>query len=73
MDCLNADEDTIETTVQRASLSEDIDSDKFEGRPTGHSIDVPMKNGNTVRLNSKTLGPKTMRELRKIAEENKNR
>lgn len=73
MDCLNACNDTGDSTIQRATLSEDVDSDKFEGRASGHSIDVSTKNGSTARFNSKTLGPKTMRELRKIAEDNQNR
>ena len=73
VDCLNASNDTGETAVRRATLPDDIDSDKFEGRRPGHSIDVPMKNGSSIRLNSKTLGPKTMKELRKIAEDNQKR
>ena len=74
VDCLNAGSDTADTNaVQRATPSEEIDSDKFEGRRPGHSIDVPTKNGSTTRVNSKTLGPKTMKELRKIAEDNQNR
>ena len=71
MDCLNANNDIGGTATQRAGLPDDIDSDKFEGRRPGHSIDMPMKNGGAMRLNSKTLGPKTMRELRKIAEDNR--
>jgi len=66
---LNANTDTAEDIVQRATLSEDMDSDKFEGRAPGHSIDVSMRHGGTMRLNSKTLGPKAMREIRKVAEE----
>jgi hypothetical protein len=72
VDSLNANE-TEESAARRAAVPEEIDSDKFEGRAPGHSIDVPTKGGGAMRLNSKTLGPKTMRELRKIAEDNQNR
>ena len=68
VDYLNADSDSGETIMKRAGLSDD---DKFEGRTSGHSIDVPTKNGGAVRVNSKALGPKMMRELRKIAEDKK--
>ncbi|KAF9654422.1 hypothetical protein BDM02DRAFT_3196715 [Thelephora ganbajun] len=66
---LNTNNDTSEKTVQRSTTSEDMDSDKFEGRTPGHSIDVAMRDGGTMRLNSRTLGPKMMREFRKIAED----
>lgn len=67
---LNASNDTTEDTVQRTSLSKEANSDKFEGRTPGHSIDVPTKHGGTMRVNSKTLGPQTMRELRKVSGDN---
>lgn len=73
VDYLNADHDTGGTTAQRAGPPDDLEPDKFEGRASGYSIDVPAKNGGSMRVNSKTLGPKTMRELRKIAEDNQNR
>lgn len=72
MDYLNADNDTGETKVQRATLSEDVDPDKFEGRASGHSIEASTKKGGTMRTNSKTLAQKT-RESRKNAEDNQNR
>jgi hypothetical protein len=69
VDSLNADGDTMDSVAQRGTLSDDMDTDKFDGRTAGRSIDVPLRGGSTARLNSKTLGPKTMRELRKIAED----
>ena len=73
MDYLNADNDTGESKVQRASLPEGIDSDKFEGRAPGHTgVDASRKKGGATRLNSKTVGSKT-RETRKNAEDNQNR
>ena len=76
MDSLNAKSDssiTEEPILERATLSHDVDSDKFEGRASGHSIDVPMHDGSVMRLNFNTLGPKTLRGLRKFAEDNENR
>lgn len=72
MDYLNADNDTGETKVQRATLSEDVDPDKLEGRASGHNIDASTKKGGAARTNSKTQGQKT-RESRKNAEDNQNR
>lgn len=64
---LNASNDTTENTVQRATPSKDVNSDKSEGRATGHSIDGPARHGGTARANSKTPGTRTMGELRKVA------
>jgi hypothetical protein len=72
VDYLNADNEPGEGKVQRASLPEGVDSDKLEGRASGHSVDASMKKGSATRLNSKTAGPKT-RESRKNAEDNQNR
>lgn len=69
VDSLNAESDTEETTVERATLDHDIDSDRFEGRTSGHSVEVPMTDGSTMQVSTKTLGPKTLRGLRKIAED----
>jgi len=64
---LNASNDTTENTAQRTSTSKDVNSDKSEGRATGHSIDGPARHGGTARANSKTPGTRTMGELRKAA------
>ena len=65
---LNASDETAETSTQRASMSEGTESDTFEGRASGHIIDVPTRHGGTMRLTSKTLGPQMMREFRRVAE-----
>jgi len=65
---LNTSDETAESTAQRASMSEGTESDTFEGRDSGHIIDVPTRHGGTMRLTSKTLGPQMMREFRKVAE-----
>jgi len=65
---LNTSDETAESTAQRASLSEAMEADAFEGRASGHIIDVPMRDGGTMRLTSTTLGPQMMREFRKVAE-----
>ena len=70
VDSLNAKSDTEEPTVERATLSHDVGSDRFEGRTSGHSVEVPMKDGSTMRLTTNTLGPKTLRGIRKFAEDN---
>lgn len=64
---------TSNETAQRATLSEDMEPDAFEGRASEHSIVVPMRHGGTMRLTSKTLGPQMMREFRKVAEDRTNR
>jgi len=64
---LNANNDTTEDTVQRATPSKDVNSDKSEGRATGHSIDGSARHGGAARVNSKTPGTRTMGELRKVA------
>jgi hypothetical protein len=72
VDSVNAeiDKEDKEQIIQRATLSHDVTSDKFEGRAAGHGIDVTMKDGNIMRLTSETLGPKTMRGIRKFTEDN---
>ena len=68
---LNTDNGTAGTNTQRSAIPEDVDT--FEGRAPGHSIKAQMKDGGTVRFSSETLGPQTMRGLRKIVEGDNNR
>ncbi|KAF9654423.1 hypothetical protein BDM02DRAFT_3106814 [Thelephora ganbajun] len=66
---LSTDDQTAEDTERRASLPEDTSPDALRGRSPEYSVDMPLGEGRTLRLSSKTLGPQMMRELRKAAEE----